>query len=359
MVFNFSRLTIEARQDISFLKHSLFLIFSIFLGIFFSLLIILDAGIDIKSIYEEFIVFTFFNSSGFSTILVEATPLLIVGLSAAMAFRINFWNIGIEGQFFMGVIGATIIAIFDIGNENIRIFLMFFASILFGAFWIIVPMILKIKLKINEVVTTLLFNYFAFYFVLNQVYGSWKDPIDKFPHSEQFDLVERLPKLGWEEVNSSLLIALALFVIIWILIEKTSFGIKSKFCGSNDNMALAIGIPFYQIMIISALFSGGLSGVAGFVVSSAHEFRLTPYIAVGYGFSGIVIAFLANNKPFYIIIVAFLIGSLYVAGDSLKVFYNLPSALVSLIQAIIVLCVASSEFFIRYKIKIFSIKERS
>ncbi len=357
MILNFSKLTIEARQDISFVKHFLYLFFSILLGVLISLLIILDAGIDLNSIYEEFIVFTFLNSTGLSTIFVEATPLLIVGLSAAMAFRINFWNIGIEGQFFMGVIGATIVAIFDIGNENIRIYLMFIFSVFFGASWIIIPMILKIKLKINEVVTTLLFNYLAFYFVLNQVYGVWKDPIDKFPHSEQFEMVERIPKIGWEEVNVGIFISIGLFFLVWFLIEKTSFGIKSRFCGSNAKMALAIGIPFYQIMIISALFSGGLSGIAGFVVSSAHEFRLTPYIAAGYGFSGIVIAFLASNKPFYIVLVAFLMGSLYVAGDSLKVFYNLPSALVSLIQAIIVLSVASSEFFIRYKIKVLSIKD--
>ena len=353
-----SRLVLEVRQDVSIGLRLFFVLASLLIGLLISLMFITNSGVSVSSIYEEFVVFTFFNSSGLATVFVETTPLVIVGLSAAVAFRINFWNIGIEGQFFMGVVGATLVAILDVGPENFRLLIMFLSAIIFGSLWILVPIFLKIKLAINEVVTTLLFNYIAYYFVLHQVYGSWKDPVDKFPHSEQYDLAERIPRLGWEEVNGGLIIAVLAILIFWWLIERSSFGLKSKFCGANPAMAMAMGLPFYFIMIVSGLSSGALSGVAGFVVASAHEFRLTPSIALGYGFSGIVIAFLAGNRPVAVVLVAFLMGTLYVAGDSLKVFYNLPSALVGLIQAIIVLSVASSEFFVRYRIRFLISKDK-
>ncbi|MDP7488973.1 MAG: ABC transporter permease [Arenicellales bacterium] len=351
-IFRARRVTLEVRQRIPAMLRFGIIAASIIFGLTVSLALLVSAGVNIHSVYEEFLVFTFFNAEGLSTVVVESTPLVLVGLSAAAAFRVNFWNIGIEGQFLMGVVGVTLIAIFDIGPESLRLPLMFFFGVVFGGLWALPPAYLKIHLKINEVITTLLFNYVAFYFVLNQVYGSWKDPVDKFPHSEQYETFERLPRIGWEEVNWGVLIAGIAIVLIWLLVERSRFGIKSRFCGINPGMAVAIGIPVSLITAISAMVSGGLAGSAGFVIASAHEFRLTPGIAAGYGFSGIVIAFLAGNRPLGVLVVAFLMGGLYVSGESLKIFYKLPAAMVGLIQAIVVLSVAASEFFVRYRIRL-------
>lgn len=314
--------------------------------------ILVGRGVGISSIYEEFIAFTFFKASGISTVIVQSTPLVLAGLSAALAFRVNFWNIGIEGQLFMGVIGATLIAIFDVGPESIRLLLMLVFAIAFGAAWALPPAVLKVRLNVSEVITTLLFSYIAFYFVLNQVYGPWKDQKDKFPHSEQFDALERLPLIGWEQVHYGIVVAFAAVVFVWWFVERSRFGIQSRFVGASPRMALPIGLPVAAITVVSAMASGGMAGAAGFVVATATEFRLTPAMAAGYGFSGIVIAFLAGNRPVPTLIVAFLMGGLYVAGESMKVFYNLPDALVGLIQAIIVLSVTASEFFVRYRLRV-------
>ena len=355
-ILSYWRISLDVRQNIPVRIRIASILLSLIFGILISLLIINNAGVDLQSIYEEFLVFTFFNSDGLATVVVESTPLIIVGLSAAVAFRVNFWNIGIEGQIFLGVIGATLVAIYDIGPEFLRLPLMLIFALIFSGLWAFPPAYLKVKLKINEVITTLLLNYLAFYFVLNQVYGAWKDPVDKFPHSEQYETFERLNKIGWEDVSWGVVISILTVVLIWWLLERSKFGVKSKFCGINPNMAFAIGLPVSLITIISAVTSGALSGLAGFVIATAYEFRLTPQIALGYGFSGIVIAFLAGNRSLAVVIVSFLIGGLYVACDSLKVFYNLPSALVGLIQSIIVLSIATSEFFIRYRMKL-SIKK--
>ena len=356
-LFRARRITLEVRQRIPMGLRIGIVGGSLVFGLGVSLAILVGAGVNPTSIYEEFIVFTFFNWPGLATVVVDSTPLVLVGLAAAVAFRINFWNIGLEGQMFMGIIGSTIIAIYDIGPENLRLPLMLILSIVLGGLWAVPPAFLKVRLRINEVITTLLFNYIAFYFVLNQIYGAWKDPVDNFPHSERYDMAERLPGVGWDDVSWGILVAGIGVALVWWLVERSRFGIKSLFSGVNPSMALAIGLPVATITVISAMVSGGLAGVAGFVMASAHEYRLTSSLALGYGFSGIVIAFLAGNRPLGVLFVAFLMGGLYVSGDSLKIFYNLPAAVVGLIQAIIVLSVAASEFFVRYRLRIARFEE--
>jgi simple sugar transport system permease protein len=346
------RVTLEVRQRVPTWRRVLISVGAVLFGLGICLALLVARGVAVGSIYDEFIAFTFFNAQGISTVIVESTPLVLVGLSAALAFRVNYWNIGIEGQFFMGVVGATVVALFNIGPEGTRLVLMLIFALGFGALWALPSALLKVRLNVNEVISTLLLNYIAYYFVLNQVYGPWKDPKDKFPHSEQFDQVERLPLIGWQDVHYGVVVAIAAVLFVWWLVERSRFGIKSRFVGANRRMALAIGLPVSGITALSAVLSGSLAGGAGFVVATATEFRLTPAMAAGYGFSGIVIAFLAGNQPFATLIVAFLMGGLYVAGESMKVFYSLPDALVGLIQAIIVLSVTASEFVVRYRLRL-------
>jgi len=345
------RLTIEVRQRVPTWLRALIVLGALIVGLAICVGLLLGRGVELGSIYDEFVVFTFFQAAGISTVIVQSTPLVLVGLSAALAFRVNYWNIGIEGQFFMGVVGATLISIFDVGPESIRLVLMLAMALLFGGAWALPSAVLKIRLNVSEVITTLLFSYIAYYFVLNQVYGPWKDPKDKFPHSPQFDASEQLPLIGWQQVHYGIVVAGAAVVFVWWLVERSRFGIQSRFVGSSPRMALPIGLPVALITAASAVLSGSMAGAAGFVMATATEFRLTPAMAAGYGFSGIVIAFLAGNRPVATLIVAFLMGGLYVAGESMKVFYNLPDALVGLIQAIIVLSVTASEFFVRYRLR--------
>ena len=346
------RLAIEVRQHIPLIYHLGIILGAVAFGVGISIAILVSRNIAISSIYEEFIVFTFFNAAGISAVVVESIPLVLVGLGAAMAFRVNFWNIGIEGQMFLGAIGASIIALFNIGPDFLRLPLMLIFSVIFGMMWALGPALLKVKLNVNEVISTLLLNYIAYYFVLNQLFGPWKDPRDKFPHGEQYELMERLPEIGWEQVHYGIVIAGLALILVWWIVDRSRFGISSKFVGVNPRMALAVGLPVSAITASSALASGGLAGSAGFVIAAATEFRLTFTMAAGYGFSGIVIAFLAGNKPISTVIVAFLMGSLYVAGESMKIFYSLPDALVGLIQAIIVISVIASEFFTRYRLRL-------
>ena len=345
------RLGLETRQSIGRAKHAGFIALSLAIGLGISVAILVAAGVEPANIFEEFVVLTFFDRLGLSSVLIECSPLILVGLAAAVAFRVNFWNIGIEGQFFFGAIGATMVAIFDIGPPWTRIGLMLVFSLAGGFLWVVPPALMKIKLGVNEVISTLLLNYVALLFVLNQVYGAWQDERDRFPHSEPFDAVERLPMIGWEKVHVGLAFSLAAVALVWWVMERSRLGVYMRFVGANPAMALAAGIPVALSLFAAVGLSGALSGAAGFVMAAAQEHRLTGTMAAGYGFSGIVIAFLARNNPAAVLVVAFLIGGLYAAGQSVKVFYSLPQALVSLIQAIIVMCVAASDFLVRYRVR--------
>ena len=347
---SFGRLSLEVRQSVPAWLHALILALALAAGMAVSVAILAVSGVDVSGIYEEFIILTFFDRLGLSSVLIECAPLLLVGLGAAMAFRVNFWNIGIEGQFFWGVIFATAVAIWDVGPPGLRLALMFVMACLGGFLWTVVPSLLKIRLGVNEIISTLLLNYIAFLFALNQVYGAWQDPKERFPHSEKYDAVEQLPRLGWEKVDAGLLVGLAFVAVIWWLVSRSRFGAWSRIVGSNARMALAAGVPVGVVVFVSVGISGALSGAAGFVMAAGQEFRLTGTMAAGYGFSGIMIAFLARNNPLAVPLVAFLIGGLYVGGLSIKSFYGLPEAMVQLIQAIIVLCVAASHFFVSYRV---------
>lgn len=348
--FTFGRLNLEVRQSLPKWKHALFVLLSLLLGFAISAALLAASGVDVSSIYEEFILFTFFDRLGLSSVLIQCTPLIFVGLSAAVAFRVNFWNIGIEGQFFFGAIGATLLSIYDFGPEAIRLPLMLVMALVGGFAWVLVPAVLKLRLGVNEIITTLLLNYVAFYFVVNQVYGPWQDQVSHFPHSPLFDESERMPLLGWEKVHSGLVLALVAAALVWWLMERSRFGAYMRFIGANPRMSLAVGVPVSLVIFCAVALSGALSGAAGFIVTAAQEYRLSPTLAAGYGFSGVVIAFLARNNPIGVVVAAFLFGGLYVAGQNLKVFYDLPASIVGLIQAIIVMCVACSEFLIRHRV---------
>jgi ABC-type uncharacterized transport system permease subunit len=344
------RFNLEIRQHVSPLRQTLVLLGGLLVGLVATAIVLMLAGVSLSGIYQEFVLGIFSNTMSVSAVLVQAAPLLVVGLSAVVAFRVRFWNIGIEGQMIFGSIFATFVAINDIGPEGLRLPLMLVAAALGGMLWILVPALLKLRLGINEIISTLLLNYVAFNFLLFLLYGAWKDPKSSFPNSEQYAPFERLPMIGWENVSWALPLALVLAVVIWWLLNVSRFGFYARFVDANPRMAAAVGVPIAFVTLAAALMSGGISGIAGFVVSAGIEGRMTQSFFLGYTFSGILIAFLARNNPIVAILVALFVGVLFVAGQSLQVFYQIPGSMVQLIQAIIVISVAASEFFVRHRV---------
>lgn len=344
------RLVLSIREHPSTGRQIAAIGLAVFVGLSVSCLTLMMAGVPASDLADEFIVQTFTDADNFRAVLAQAAPLILVGVGATLAFRVNFWNLGLGGEMIFGAIAATAFSVDKIGPEALRLPLMLVSAGVAAMLWVLIPALLKLRLKINEIISTLLLNYVAQYSLLYLIYGPWIDHKDNFPHSPPYELFERLPEIG-AGVSSALVLAAVAGAAGWWLVTRTRLGIYMKFVQANPRMAFAAGVPVAATTLIAVMLSAFCAGLAGFVVAASQEGRLTQSISSGYGVSGVLIAFMARNNPVAAILVAFLVAVLFVSSQSLQVFYQIPFAMVQLIQAIIVICVAASDFSIRHRIR--------
>jgi simple sugar transport system permease protein len=343
-----SRFVLDVRQSLPGWKQSLFLAASLIVGLAISVAILWAAGIDPIELAGELA--GVFNGDSLRGVLVQAAPLMLVGLAASLAFRIGFWNLGLEGQMVFGGIFAGGVSIYQIGPPETRLYLMAVAAAIGGAMWCLVAGLLKIRFRVNEIIATLLLNYVAVYFLFDLLYGAWQDAKTAFPQSTPFQPFERLRDLG-DGVNAGLVISIVAILAAGWLIHFSRVGFYMRFVNANPKMASVLGVPVRAITIWTVAISGACAGLAGFVNVASQEGRLTESYADGYVFSGVLIAFLSRNDPIVVAVVGFLIAVLFITGQTLQVFYQIPFTMVQLIEAIIVMSVASSEFFIRHRVR--------
>lgn len=344
------RYTLELRQQLGWPQQAAILALAVAVGLFICGAILVAAGVSPEDLLNEFVVQTFTDPQNLRAVLFQAAPMVMVGLAAAMAFRARFWNLGLEGQMVWGAIGATFVSLHQIGPPALRLWLMAAAALLCGLAWVVLPALFKMRLGINEIISSLMLNYVAANFLLHLLYGSWKDPKDSFPYSPKFQAFERLPDIAGG-FSSAIALAALVAVAAWWLVDRSRAGLYLRFVHASARVADAVGVPVRRLVLGAVLLSGALAGLAGFMVAAGQEGRLTQAFYSGYGFSGILIAFLARNNPLAASVVAVLVATLFVAGRSLQVFYQIPFSMVQLIQAILVVCVASSDFFIRHRLR--------
>jgi general nucleoside transport system permease protein len=343
-----SRLVLDVRQSLPGWKQALFIAASLAVGLAISLLILWVAGISPVELAGELA--GVFNGDSLRAVLVQAAPLVLVGLGASLAFRIGFWNLGLEGQMIFGGIFAGAISIYAVGPPATRLLLMAIASAVGGSLWCLLAGFLKLKFRVNEIIATLLLNYVAVYFLFHLLYGAWQDAKTAFPQSTEFQPYERLHDLGYG-INAGLLISVGAIIAAGWLIHFSRVGFYMRFISANPGMAQVVGIPIRAVTIWTVAISGACAGLAGFINVASQEGRLTESYADGYVFSGVLIAFLSRNDPIVVAGVGFLVAVLFITGQTLQVFYQIPFTMVQLIEAIIVMSVASSEFFIRHRVR--------
>jgi len=348
-----NRLSLVPRQHTPLWLSAVSLAGGIALGLVLATLVLLVNGVDFKGIINEFILYSFTNSRGLSQTLTKGTALLLVGTASAVVLKLRFWNIGVDGQVWLGAIAATGIAIHDIGPPSIRLWVMALASLIAGAVWIGIPVLLRLKLGVNEVISTLMLSYVAFLIAQGLLYGGWRDPSTSFPVTEGFDPVtEQLSQVGFGHLHTGIWLALAASAVVSYLMIVSRFGFYLTAVGLNPRAAKAAGLPVTTVIILTTLIAGGLCGLAGFTIVAGQEFRMTQHIAHNYIFSAILIAFLARFNPLAVIPVSFIVAGLFTAGDTLKTFYQLPLAVILVVESLILLSVVAVDFFARYNIGI-------
>ncbi|MGD0421683.1 MAG: ABC transporter permease [Xanthobacteraceae bacterium] len=342
------RVVLDMRQSLPRWKQALFLAASLVIGLAISVTVLAVAGISPLQLAGELA--GVFNADSLRAVLVQAAPLVLVGLAASLSFRIGFWNLGLEGQMIFGGIFAAAVSIYEIGPPQTRLILMGLAAAAGGALWCLLAGFLKLRFKVNEIIATLLLNYVAMYFLFHLLYGAWQDAKTAFPQSTPLRPFERLGELGYG-VNSGLIVAIGAVLVVGWFVHFSRGGFYMRVISANRGMAKVVGVPIRAVTLWIVAISGACAGIAGFVNVASQEGRLTQSYASGYVFSGVLIAFLSRNDPIVVAIVGFLIAVLFITGQTLQVFYQIPFTMVQMIEAIIVMAVASSEFFIRHRIR--------
>ncbi len=298
----------------------------------------------------------FYNAS---ELLVKAVPLILTGLSVAVAFRMLFWNIGAEGQLVMGGIAAASVALFLPSRLTflpespwIYLPLMFVAAIVGGAAWAMIPALLKAYLRVNEIITTLMFNYIAILWYQYLFTTAWKDPEGfGFPGSAlipEFTWIPRFTgRLHW-----GMLLAIGAAFLVWLIMSKTRWGYEIRLIGENATAANYAGVSIIRNIILVMILSGGLAGLAGFVEVAAISHRLQHGLAVGYGFTGIIVAWLARLNPWGVIFVSLALSALLVGGDQIQISMGLPASVGLILQGAILLFVLGGDIFTKYRLRI-------
>ena len=302
-----------------------------------------------------------FGSLGvLSDTLVKATPILFTALACSIAFRMKLWNIGAEGQFIMGAWGAAVIVLAPVlpaeTSPWIFIPVMMLAGMLFGALWGFIPGILKARFNVNEIISSLMLNYIAISWVNFWVFGVWSEGgfqmSAKFPLSawlpRLLDLADGLPFLRGLTTHLGLLIGIVAAVILWFVIYRSKWGYEIRLIGDNSNAANYAGISISKNVVMALMVSGGLAGLGGMseITGVVHRLQTSP-LAAGYGFTGIIVAWLAKLNPLAAVLVSILFGALLLAGREIQ-----PSGIPKMIQGIILVCLIASDFFLRYRVRI-------
>jgi len=306
-----------------------------------------------------------FGSLGvFSDTLVKATPIILVGLACSLAFRMRLWNIGAEGQFMIGAFGASTVVLAPLLPEStprpLMLLAMIVAGTAAGALWGLIPGVLKAKLNVNEIITTLMLNYIAIswnYFFIFAVWSEGGFEMSRvFPRNAWLprlaDYAQQVPLFRGLTTHLGLVFGILAAVLVWFVIYRSRWGYEIRLIGDNPRAAQYAGIPIVRNTILVMMFSGGLAGLAGVSEISGVVHRFQGTISPGYGFTGIIVAWLAKLNPLAVVVVSLLFGSLILAGREIQ-----PSGIPKLIQGIILFAVIASDVLLRYRIRLSHVQE--
>ncbi|SHM49930.1 nucleoside ABC transporter membrane protein [Roseovarius litoreus] len=285
--------------------------------------------------------------------LNRATPLIFTGLSVAVAFRARLWNIGAEAQLYAG---ALITVILGTGMLQWGAFALIptlaIASMLAGALVLLVPALLKVRFGVDEVVTTLLFNFIFLLFVSMLLEGPLKDPMGMgWPKSERLIAEARLPRIvEGLRLHWGFALALIAAVVVWVIQRRTTLGYEMRAVGLNREAAGFAGIPVNLVLVKTALLAGGLAALAGFSEVAGLKGNLTLDLSPGFGYTGIIVAMLALLNPLGVIAAALFVAGIFVGADSMSRAVGVPSYLADIMLATALLLMVLAILLTRFRV---------
>lgn len=268
--------------------------------------------------------------------LNRATPLIFTGLAAAVAFRARFWNIGAEAQLYAGALMTVLLGTGALAwPSTLLLPLLAVCAVLAGAFLLLIPALLKTRFGVDEVVTTLLFNFIFLLFISMLLEGPLKDPMGMgWPKSARVLPEARLPRIiDGLRLHWGFGLAILSAIVVWIIQTRSTLGYEMRAVGNNPEAARFAGIPVNRVLVKTALLSGGLAALAGFSEVAGLKGSLTLDLSPGFGYTGIIVAMLALLNPIGVIFAALFVAGIFVGADSMSRAANVPTYLADIMLA--------------------------
>jgi ABC-type uncharacterized transport system permease subunit len=312
------------------------------------------AGAPVLGAYALLAKGAFGNTFAITETLTRATPLILTGLSAAVAFRARLWNIGAEGQFYLGAIVATAVGAHVDGLPGwLADLALATCGSLAGMLLLVGPTLLKLRLGVDEVVTTLLLNFIVLLFVSAMIEGPLRDPLAfGFPQSAPVSDGAMLPKLvAHARLHAGFVVAVVLAIVVAVIDRYSVLGFEAQAVGFNFRAARFAGIPIEQVLVCVALMSGGLAGIGGSLEVIGLKGYVTLDMSPGYGYAGIIVAMLAGLNPLGVVASSIFVAGVFVGADAMGRAYNIPSSIADVIVAVSLLTMLLALLFARYRLR--------
>ncbi len=326
---------------------------SIMLALVLGALLLLLSGQNPLVVYGVMFNGAFGSLNGIAETIVKTIPLSLAALGVGIAFRMLLWNIGAEGQLYFGAIAATGLALYVMpwAPAVVLLPMMVLAGFVGGALWGLIPGALRAFLNVNEIITSLMLNYVAILFSEYLVHGPWRNPQGLgFPGTRTLPEAAWLPRLSPTRVHLGVLLSVIVAGVLFVILRRTWWGYEIRVIGENPRAARYAGINIPRNMLLVMAVSGGLAGIAGMseVAGIAHQLQRS--LSPGYGYTAIIVAWLARLNPWSTLVVAFLFAGLLVGGDQLQISMGLPAAIAPMLQGTILFCLLGGEVLSRYRI---------
>lgn len=317
-----------------------------------SLLLLLAKANPFTAFYN-FLIAPLSNSVSAIEVLVKATPLLFTGAAVTFAFAAGYWNIGAEGQLYAGAIAAAAMGISVKGLPPVlAILLMIAAGFAAGMAWALIPALLKIKLAVDEVVTTLLMNTVILFFVSFLLNGVWRDPISGWPQSPTIANEAIFPKLiPMARLHLGFILAWIVIGIVYLVLRRSALGLRMRSIGLNPEAARFAGVNVNRTLLTAALVSGGIAGLAGMSEVAGIQYHLIDAISPGYGYTGIIAATLGGLNPLGVGLASLFIGLIETGAQSVSRAMGVPIYLGNVVEAALLLVTLSMLILQNYRIR--------
>jgi simple sugar transport system permease protein len=349
------QIVFEKRRSVSRRATILVPVISFLVSLLLGAILLLVSGVNPINTYAAMARGAFGSWRSISETLVKAIPLMLTGLGVSIAFQMQFWNIGAEGQLALGGVAAAWVALFlsDVIPNILLLPTVLLFGMIAGALWAGIPATLKATLGVDETLTTLMLNYVAILFSEHLYYGPWRDPEGYgFPGTAPFPEAAWLPRLGGTRAHLGLIFALIAAGILWFIFKRTRWGFELRIIGENKRAARYLGINIARNIILALLISGALSGLAGACEVTGISRRLQQGLSIGYGYTAIIVAWMAQLNPIAVTFVAVLMAALLVGGDQVQIMMGLPAAVGVVLQGMILFPMLAGSLFTEYKLRI-------